>query len=367
MPSVLLVDDDQLILRVLSDMLERAGFGVSCHSSPLEALAAVERDQPDVIVADYVMPEVNGIAFLEMSVARSPDSARILCSAHTDSEVAMQAVNVGQVHRIIPKPPREMEFVSAVRQAAETVVLRRKNEELAEALRRQNLHLEEIVRERTDALLQGFVASLDARDSGTQWHSQRVARYARRLASQVGVTEPDLTIIERGALLHDIGKIGVPDRILLKEGPLSSDEWKHMREHAQIGWALLQKVDYLRVASPIVLHHHERWDGRGYPGGISGDQIVIGARVFQVVDAYDAMTTDRPYRLRVSYDEACRDLTKGSGTQFDPAIVSAFLAVPLEEWLGISHAIDQLAARPIGARGEPEASSWMDVQGLAAK
>jgi putative nucleotidyltransferase with HDIG domain len=249
------------------------------------------------------------------------------------------------VHRIIPKPPREVEFVSAVRQAAETVGLRRKNEELAAELRRQNLHLEDIVRERTEALLQGFVASLDARDSGTQWHSQRVARYARRLASQMGLTDPDLTIIERGALLHDIGKIGVPDQILLKEGPLSSDEWLKMREHAQIGWALLQKVDYLRIASSIVLHHHERWDGKGYPAGISGDQIAIGARVFQVVDAYDAMTTDRPYRLHMTHDQACQRMAEVSGTQFDPSVVNAFLSVPLEEWLRIRNAIDQIAAQ----------------------
>jgi len=349
MPSVLLVDDDKLTLRVLSDMLQRGGFEVSCYSSPLEALAAIELERPDVIIADYVMPEVNGIAFLELSVTRSPESARILCSAHTNLDVALHAVNAGQVHRIIPKPPREVEFVSAVRQAAETVGLRRKNEELTAALRRQNLHLEDIVRERTEALLQGFVASLDARDSGTQWHSQRVARYARRLASQLGVTDPELTVIERGALLHDIGKIGVPDQILLKEGPLSSDEWRKMREHVQVGWALLQKVDYLRIASSVVLHHHERWDGKGYPGGISGDQIVIGARVFQVVDAYDAMTTDRPYRLRVSHDQACQRLAEVSGTQFDPAVVSAFLSVPPEEWLRIRSAIDQIAAQGRGA------------------
>jgi putative nucleotidyltransferase with HDIG domain len=163
------------------------------------------------------------------------------------------------------------------------------------------------------------------------------------------VTDPELTVIERGALLHDIGKIGVPDHILLKEGPLSSDEWRKMREHVQVGWALLQKVDYLRIASNIVLHHHERWDGKGYPGGISGDRIVIGARVFQVVDAYDAMTTDRPYRLRVSHDQACQRLAEVSGTQFDPAVVSAFLSVPLEEWLRIRSAIDQIAAQGRGA------------------
>jgi response regulator RpfG family c-di-GMP phosphodiesterase len=347
--SVLIVDDDTLILRVVSGMLEGAGFQTHCFSSPLEALAAVEREQPDVIIADYVMPEVNGIAFLEMSIARSPGSARILCSAYTDSTVAMQAVNAGQVNRIVPKPPREVDLISAVSQAAETVLLRRRNEELAEQLRRQNLHLEEIVRQRTQALLWGFVESLDARDSSTKWHSQRVASYARRLAAGMGIGEPELSVIERGSLLHDIGKIAVPDRILLKEGPLSSEEWKLMREHPRRGWALLQGVDYLRVASDVVLQHHERWDGKGYPSRISGEEIAVGARVFQVVDAYDAITTDRPYHQALTHDQARLELERASGTQFDPAVVAAFLAVSAEEWLAIRGVVDGLAA----AEGEP--------------
>ncbi len=344
MPSVLLVDDDQLILQVLSGMLDRAGFQTSCHTQPLQALAAIEVERPDVIIADHVMPGVNGVAFLELAMTRSPESARILCSAYIDSEVVIQAVNVGQVHRIITKPPREVEFVSAVRQAAEVVALRRRNEELAAALRVQNLRLEEIARERTEALLQGFVGTLDARDSGTQWHSQRVARYARCLAAHLGISEPELGVIERGSLLHDIGKIGVPDRVLLKEGALTSEEWRQMQEHPQLGWDLLQTVDYLRVASSVVLHHHERWDGTGYPSGLSGEGISIGARVFQVVDAYDAMTTDRPYRRSTTHDLACLELVRWSGTQFDPAVVKAFLAVPYEEWAQIRRLIDERAA-----------------------
>jgi putative nucleotidyltransferase with HDIG domain len=343
MASVLIVDDDALILELLSGMLRRAGFETTCHSRPLDALSVVERDQPDVIIADLVMPEVNGIAFLEMSITRSPASARILCTAHTDSDVVMQAVNAGQVNRIIPKPPREVELVSAVAQAADTVALRRRNEVLAETLRRQNLHLEEIVRERTEALLQGFVASLDARDSSTKTHSQRVAKYARRLAVELGIAEPELGVIERGSLLHDIGKIGVPDRILLKDGPLSADEWEKMREHPRRGWALLQGVDYLRVASSIVLQHHERWDGEGYPSRIARDGIAIGARVFQVVDAYDAITTDRPYHRAKSHDQACAEITRATGTQFDPRVVDAFLAVPVREWVQIGLAVDRAA------------------------
>jgi putative nucleotidyltransferase with HDIG domain len=348
MASVLIVDDDTLILGIVSEMLRRAGFETTCHTSPLEALAAVERERPDVIIADFVMPEVNGVAFLEMSIERSPGSSRILCTAHTESEVVMQAVNAGQVNRIIAKPPREVELVSAVSQAADTAALRRRNEVLAGELRRQNLHLEEIVRERTEALLEGFVASLDARDSSTKTHSQRVARYARRVAAEMGIVEPEIGVIERGSLLHDIGKIAVPDRILLKDGPLSKDEWAQMREHPRRGWVLLQRVEYLRVASSIVLEHHERWDGTGYPSRISGEEITIGARVFQVVDAYDAITTDRPYQRAKSHEQASLEIARASGTQFDPAVVAAFLSVPEEEWRQIKIKVDEAAAQDQG-------------------
>src|SRR5512137_85109 len=183
---VLLLDDDSLTLQVLRDMVEAAGFEATTHTSPLAALAAVECEHPEVIVADFFMPEMNGIAFLEMSVARSPESARILCTACADFSVAMHAINTGHVHHLVPKPARRDEFIAAVRQAADNVRLRRENQELTETLRRQNLHLEEMVRERTEALLQGFVASLDARDSDTKSHSRRVAQYTNLLARQLG-------------------------------------------------------------------------------------------------------------------------------------------------------------------------------------
>ena len=341
--TVLIVDDDRLALTVLSDVLRAAGFEVSTHDSPLEALSAVERDKPDVIVADYVMPQMNGIAFLDLALSRSPQSARVLCTAAMDFRVALGAVNTGHVLRIVPKPVDEHELVSAVAQAAETVRLRRENERLTAELAAHAAGLEKTVRERTEALLHGFVATLDARDSGTQWHSQRVARYARRLGEHLGLVDPELTVVERGALLHDVGKIGVPDRVLLKEGPLTDEEWVEMRKHPRIGWALLQRVDYLRVASPIVLQHHERWDGGGYPDGLCGEEILLGARIFQVVDTYDAISTDRPYRRARSHGEALGELRRSAGGQLDPAMVTAFEAVSAGEWERLRREVDAAA------------------------
>src|SRR6266545_2413919 len=210
-------------------------------------------------------------------------------------------------------------------------------------LREMNLTLEEIVRQRTQALLEGLIAALDYRDAETQWHSRRVSLYARRLAQQLGIREPALTVIEHGALLHDIGKIGVRDRVLLKPGPLTTDEWTEMKRHPELGWALLQRVDYLRPASAIVLQHQEKWDGTGYPAGLKTEEIVVGARIFHVVDTLDAITSDRPYRKSRPFDQAREEIVRCAGTQFDPRIVEAFVSVPGEEWERIRLDVETVA------------------------
>jgi HD-GYP domain-containing protein (c-di-GMP phosphodiesterase class II) len=200
-----------------------------------------------------------------------------------------------------------------------------------------------MVRVRTQALLEGLISALDYRDAETQWHSRRVSLYARRLAQQLGIEEPELTVIEHGALLHDIGKIGVRDGVLLKPGPLTSDEWSEMKRHPELGWALLQRVDYLRPASSIVLQHQEKYDGSGYPSGVGGRGIVIGARIFHVVDTLDAITSDRPYRKSRPFDEARAEIVRCRATQFDPEIVDAFLAVPPEDWERIRLDVETVA------------------------
>ena len=181
--------------------------------------------------------------------------------------------------------------------------------------------------------LQALVAALDAREHETSDHSLRVVRFSEAIAQRMGMTESEMLEISRGALLHDIGKIGVPDSILLKPGPLDPTEWEEMRNHPKIGFNILKKIDFLKGPSEIVLSHHERFDGNGYPNKLAKDAIPIGARIFAVADTLDAITSDRPYRKARSFETAQTEIKRCSGTQFDPEIVRVFLSIGEEEFL----------------------------------
>ena len=359
---VLIVDDDELILKALSRILETAGYQARCYLSPEQALDAIEFESPVVIISDYMMPTMDGVAFLKAARSKYPSAVRILCTAAEDFRVALQAVNAGEVFRIISKPWHQQELLATLSQAVEAVKLRQENERLTAEVQRQNgqlrevnLRLEEMVQRRTQALLEGLIAALDYRDAETQWHSRRVSLYARRLAEELGMTEPDLTVIEHGALLHDIGKIGVRDLVLLKPGPLTSEEWTEMRRHPELGWALLQRVDYLRPASAIVLQHQEKWDGSGYPKRMKGEEMVIGARIFHVVDTLDAITSDRPYRRARPFLDAREEIFRCRGSQFDPTVVDAFLKVAPEDWERIRLDVETVAVLSADLAESPRA------------
>ena len=188
-----------------------------------------------------------------------------------------------------------------------------------------------------DNTLLALAAALDVREHNTGLHSQRVADYTIRLAREMGVRDPaDLDRLWRGALLHDVGKIGIPDEVLLKPGPLTEEEWKVMRTHPEVGSRMLRRIDFLKGPAEIVLSHHERFDGAGYPRRIRGELIPLGARLFAVIDVYDALTTDRAYHTARSHGEALENLREGVGTRFDPAVVAAFGRIPFEELLEIA-------------------------------
>jgi HD-GYP domain-containing protein (c-di-GMP phosphodiesterase class II) len=217
--------------------------------------------------------------------------------------------------------------------------VQQRTREFAQVIR----HLEATYR----ATLKALGAALDTRDVETHAHSERVAQYALTLGRLLAMPEPDLITLERGVYLHDIGKIGIPDRVLLKQDRLTPEEWEIMRRHSQLGFRLASRVDFLKGASKIILTHHERYDGSGYPYGLKGDAIPFGARIFAVVDTLDAMTSDRPYRKALSFQQAREEIGQFSGKQFDPQIVDAFLAAPEHTWTDIRESVNQQIAEQV--------------------
>lgn len=183
--------------------------------------------------------------------------------------------------------------------------------------------------------LQALSSALDSRDNETNGHSFRVTSYALRLGEEMGLSREELQALGRGALLHDVGKIGVPDAILRKPDKLTEEEWAIMKQHVHIGYQMLKHIEFLRPSLDVVKYHHERWDGNGYPSGLKEEEIPLMARIFALCDTYDAITSDRPYRKGRGYEEAKEEIVRHKGTQFDPQVVEAFLRIPKEEWMRI--------------------------------
>jgi response regulator RpfG family c-di-GMP phosphodiesterase len=308
----------------------------------VEALDLIEREPFDVIVSDLRMPGLDGLEFLFAARQHRPNGRRLLVSGFADLSARLDAINRVGVDRLLTKPWNVAELKGAVHAAAEYGRMAVDNARMTEMLREKasqlasiNRRLDSLVEERTDDLLNGLVSALDLRDTETQWHSRRVGRYARRLATELGISGRELDDVERGAMLHDIGKIGVRDAVLLKPGPLTEEEWVEMRRHPDYGYKLLEGIRFLDSARLIVLHHQERFDGSGYPSMLRGNEIALGARIFAVVDTLDAMTSDRPYRKAVDFGVSKQEIIRCAGTQLDPRVVEAFCSIPETEFRAI--------------------------------
>jgi response regulator RpfG family c-di-GMP phosphodiesterase len=351
---VLYVDDEASLCRAFARLFrDDAKFAVSTLSSPEEAADLIQREPFDVIVSDLRMPGMSGIELLAAARRTAPNARRLLVSGYADFQSALDAINEVGVDRLLTKPWENEEVRSAVRAAAEHAFLQRENTRVNDELRRRteelsriNQRLDALVEERTSNLLDGLVSALDLRDSETQWHSRRVGRYARRLAREMNIGGRELDDIERGATLHDIGKIGVRDAVLLKPGPLDENEWAEMRRHPALGYEILKGIGFLERARMIPLHHQERFDGSGYPQGLKGAEICVGARIFAVVDTYDAITSDRPYRKCRTYEAARVEIVKFAGVQFDPDVVHAWLRIAQAEWDAIREELEGATPKP---------------------
>ena len=330
---VLIVDDDAVVRDAIGMVLTDEGYDCSTTSGAEEALEVVRATDPHLVISDMKMPGRDGLWLLDRLRRERPDTAVVMLTAYGDTEAAVECLRRGATDYLL-KPPKSADLLRAIERA----LSRRRDERARERYRSS---LQRTVREKATDLrralveveaayhstLYALVAALDAREHETGDHSQRVGRYTLALADRLGVPMDQRNDIFRGALLHDLGKIGVPDAILLKPGPLNSGEWEEMRKHPQTGFNILKSIGFLKVPAEIVLSHQERFDGSGYPRRLEREAIPLGARIFAVADALDAMASDRPYRRSLGFDQAIQEITRQSGTQFDPQVVEALLAI----------------------------------------
>lgn len=353
---ILIVDDEAAIRSMMAALLQHRGYRTLEAETAEQALAGLQQDPAcDLVLADIILPGIDGLTLLDHIIADYPAIPVAMVTAIDDTQVAASAFRRGAVDYLL-KPFDPAEFDSAILQAIEVGRLRRQN-----GIYRQNL--ESIACSRTgrlrstmqdlersyDITLEAMGDALDLRDEETQGHSRRVTAYTIALARALGIETDELRTIARGAFLHDIGKIATPDRILLKPGKLDSGELAVMREHCERGYEMVRKIPFLREAADIVYSHQERFDGSGYPRGLAGEQIPLGARIFAIADALDAMTSDRPYRKGSSFEIACDEIARGAGRQFDPQIVEVFLSLPIETWTDLRGEISRSPGAALSA------------------
>jgi putative nucleotidyltransferase with HDIG domain len=336
---ILIVDEELHVRAMLGATLDRQSYLTVQSSTIAEALDCIDRQHFDLVLTDMVMRDGNGIGLLERLHRDQPQTPVVMVTAIQDINVAISAMRKGAYDYLL-KPFERDQLLATVRRALEHRKTLRENESYQQ-------NLEQIVQARTELLHQAIVDlersyditlealgdALDLKDSETEGHSKRVTAYTIALARAMGIGSDEIKVIARGAFLHDIGKMAIPDAILRKPGKLTLAEQTLMREHCERGYHILRKIPFLSEAAEIVYSHQEHFDGGGYPRGMRGSAIPIGARIFAIADTLDAITSDRPYRGAKSFDAARLEILRCSGTQFDPAVVEVFLKIPNELWI----------------------------------
>ncbi|HEX4823724.1 MAG TPA: HD domain-containing phosphohydrolase [Candidatus Polarisedimenticolaceae bacterium] len=338
-PAHIVVTDDEPSIRdVLAEGLTSFGYEVRQAGSAGEAFELVRAGGVDLVLSDIDMPGESGLSLLKRIKERDPDVDVVMVTGVVDLDVAIGAIRQGAAD-YVGKPFNLEEVQIVVERTLEKRRLIKENREYQQTLERKVEERTRELEESYESTLEAMITALDFRDNETMGHSRRVVEYAVIVARTMGVGEPELTWIRRGAILHDVGKIGVSDAILLKPGKLDAAEWEEMKRHPEMGYRMLKHIRFLAPALDIVHCHQERFDGTGYPRSLRGDAIPLGARIFAAVDTFDAMTSDRPYRAALSIQAARDEIRKFSGTQFDPEVASAFLSIDEAVWLEIRNRV----------------------------
>ena len=336
---ILVVDDEEAIREIVTSMLSSAGYTCRQASSGVDALKILESGAEfELMLSDLMMAELDGIGLLERTKEQYPDMPVVMVTAVHDISVALAAIRNGSYDYLL-KPFEREQLLATVRRALENRRLKLEN-------RAYQSNLESLVAARTEQLrqtmmdlersyditLEALGDALDLKDAETEGHSKRVTAFTIAIARALGLPGDKIRVIARGAFLHDIGKMAIPDAILRKPGALNPEEVAIMREHCYRGYQMLRKIPFLSEAAEIVYSHQEMWDGSGYPRGLKGDQIPLGARLFAIADTLDAITSDRPYRAAQTFGAARTEIMKWGGRQFDPNAVKIFASMPESIW-----------------------------------
>lgn len=352
--KILIVDDEEAIREVVSAQLEIVGYECASECNGRLAQEYLEKHAVDVVLSDMSMPEMDGLALVDWLRKAEPDIPVIMVTAVQDISKALEAIRHGAYDYIL-KPYEKDQLYLSVGRALEHRRLMLEN-------RNYQRNLEKLVEVRTaelqgaleqlersyDDTLEALGGALDLKDAETEGHCKRVTAFTIAIAKSMGVEPAQLPQIARAAFLHDIGKMGIPDHILRKPGPLTPEERNIMHTHCQKGYDMVKRIPFLQEAAEIVLSHQEYYDGTGYPRGLRGEEIPLGARIFAVADALDAMISDRVYRKALSIKHAQEEIQRCSGTQFDPLVVEVFLKMhstlwtELRENIGTPYSLTQL-------------------------
>lgn len=305
--KVLVVEDDAANRTLLRRLLEAEGYAVTTVTDGAAAVRTVPLEQPDLVLLDVGLPGVDGFE-VTRRLRTNPRLATLpilLLTGRTSLDDVVTGLDAG-ADDFITKPFARAELLARIRSALR--------------LRRALVGMEA-----AHGVVTALANAIEAKDSPTERHCQRLAHLAVRLGARLGLSTDELDAVAYGALLHDVGKIGVPDAVLAKAGPLTGDEWALVRRHPEIGERICAPLAAFGVFGPIIRHHHERWDGSGYPDGLRGERTPAGARIVGIVDAFDAMTHDRPYRAARGIGEAVAEMNSLAGRQFDPGLVPLFV------------------------------------------
>ena len=354
--KLLIVDDEEAIREVISTLLEALGYDCSSVSNGRLAKEYLQAHEADVVLSDMIMPEMDGLSLVEWIRKAEPDVPVIMVTAIHDLSTALEAIRRGAYDYIL-KPFEKDQLYLSVRRGLEhrRLVLENRNYQrtLEKQVEERTAQLQgalEQLEQSYDDTLEALGGALDLKDAETEGHCKRVTAFTIAIAKAMGVESSLLPQIARAAFLHDIGKMAIPDMILRKPGPLTPDERDIMRTHCEIGYNMVKRIPFLREAAEIVLAHQEYFDGTGYPRGLRGIEIPLGARIFAVADALDAMISDRVYRKALSIKHAQDEIQRCSGTQFDPQVVKVFVTMDptlwteLRENIGTPYRLSQLKA-----------------------